>query len=55
MSFPDDFALPEGQSMSSIARQVGNAVPPLLAQRIAEALASALADAEPDASLASAA
>jgi DNA (cytosine-5)-methyltransferase 1 len=43
MSFPDDFVLPEDQSMSSIARQVGNAVPPLLARRIAEALASALA------------
>jgi DNA (cytosine-5)-methyltransferase 1 len=44
MSFPDDFVLPEDQSMSSIARQVGNAVPPLLARRIAEALASSLAD-----------
>jgi DNA (cytosine-5)-methyltransferase 1 len=44
MSFPDDFILPEDQSMSSIARQVGNAVPPLLARRIAEALASSLAD-----------
>jgi DNA (cytosine-5)-methyltransferase 1 len=44
MSFPDDFVLPEDQSMSSIARQVGNAVPPLLARRIAEALATALAD-----------
>ncbi|HEY0279835.1 MAG TPA: DNA cytosine methyltransferase [Solirubrobacterales bacterium] len=44
MSFPDDFALPEDQSMSSIARQVGNAVPPLLARRIAEALAAALAE-----------
>jgi DNA (cytosine-5)-methyltransferase 1 len=44
MSFPDDFVLPEDQSMSSIARQVGNAVPPLLARRIAEALAAALAD-----------
>jgi DNA (cytosine-5)-methyltransferase 1 len=43
MSFSDDFVLPEDQSMSSIARQVGNAVPPLLARRIAEALASALA------------
>ncbi|OJU83808.1 MAG: hypothetical protein BGO11_06130, partial [Solirubrobacterales bacterium 70-9] len=43
MSFPDDFVLPEDQSMSSIARQVGNAVPPLLAQRIAESLAAALA------------
>jgi DNA (cytosine-5)-methyltransferase 1 len=43
MSFPDDFVLPESQAMSSIARQVGNAVPPLLARRIAEALAAALA------------
>ncbi|HTR74199.1 MAG TPA: DNA cytosine methyltransferase [Solirubrobacterales bacterium] len=42
MSFPDDFVLPEDQSMSSIARQVGNAVPPLLARRIAEALAASL-------------
>jgi DNA (cytosine-5)-methyltransferase 1 len=47
MSFPDDFVLPEDQSMSSVARQVGNAVPPLLARRIAEALAAALAEAEP--------
>jgi DNA (cytosine-5)-methyltransferase 1 len=46
MSFPDDFVLPEDQAMSSIARQVGNAVPPLLAQRIAESLAAALAVAE---------
>ncbi len=46
MSFPDDFLLPENQSMSSIARQVGNAVPPLLARSIAEALASALAGAD---------
>jgi DNA (cytosine-5)-methyltransferase 1 len=44
MSFPDDFLLPEDQSMSSVARQVGNAVPPLLAQRIAEAMATALGD-----------
>jgi DNA (cytosine-5)-methyltransferase 1 len=42
MSFPEDFVLPEDQSMSSIARQVGNAVPPLLARRIAEALATSL-------------
>ncbi len=42
MTFPDDFALPEDQAMTSVARQVGNAVPPLLAQRIAEALAGHL-------------
>ncbi len=42
MSFPDDFVLPEDQSMSSVARQVGNAVPPLLARRLAEALAASL-------------
>jgi DNA (cytosine-5)-methyltransferase 1 len=45
MSFPDDFALPEHQTMTRVARQIGNAVPPLLARRIAEALAEAL-DAE---------
>ena len=38
MSFPDDFVLPEEQAMTSVARQVGNAVPPLLAQRIADCL-----------------
>ncbi|MBS1894785.1 MAG: DNA cytosine methyltransferase [Actinobacteria bacterium] len=42
MSFPDDFILPEDQAMSSVARQVGNAVPPLLARRIAESLATSL-------------
>jgi DNA (cytosine-5)-methyltransferase 1 len=49
MSFPDDFLLPEDQSMSSIARQVGNAVPPLLARRIAEALAASLRSEVPSA------
>lgn len=39
MSFDDSFVFPEHQSMTSVARQVGNAVPPLLARRIAEALA----------------
>lgn len=38
MSMPDDFLLPEHQAMTSVARQIGNAVPTLLAQRIAEAL-----------------
>jgi DNA (cytosine-5)-methyltransferase 1 len=54
MSFPDDFVLPEHQSMTSVARQVGNAVPPLLARRIAQALADAL-DASQAADLRSAA
>jgi DNA (cytosine-5)-methyltransferase 1 len=42
MSFDDDFVLPLDQSMTSIARQVGNAVPPLLARRIAEVVAAQL-------------
>jgi DNA (cytosine-5)-methyltransferase 1 len=42
MSFPDDFILPEDQRMTSIARQIGNAVPPVLARLIADALAAAL-------------
>jgi site-specific DNA-cytosine methylase len=39
MSFPDDFVLPEDQSMTSIAKQVGNAVPPLLARHLAKTIA----------------
>ena len=42
MSFEDDFVLPTDQSMTSVARQIGNAVPPLLARRIADALAAHL-------------
>jgi len=42
MSFPDDFVFPETQSMTAVARQVGNAVPCLLAARIGEHLAAAL-------------
>jgi DNA (cytosine-5)-methyltransferase 1 len=42
MSFEDDFVLPTDQSMTSIARQIGNAVPPLLARRIADAVAAHL-------------
>jgi len=42
MSFPDDFILPEDQSMTSVARQIGNAVPCLLAQCIAAELARSL-------------
>jgi DNA (cytosine-5)-methyltransferase 1 len=42
MSFPDDFVLLDDQPMTAVARQVGNAVPPLMAQRLAEAIAIAL-------------
>jgi DNA (cytosine-5)-methyltransferase 1 len=42
MSFPDDFVFLEAQSMTSVARQIGNAVPPLLAQRIGQSLAAEL-------------
>ena len=44
MSFSDDFVFPALQSMTVVARQIGNAVPPLLAWRISEALAAALDD-----------
>lgn len=43
MSFTDEFVLPDDQSMTSVARQLGNAVPPLLARCIAKALAEHLA------------
>jgi DNA (cytosine-5)-methyltransferase 1 len=42
MSIPDDFVLPDDQSMTSIGRQIGNALPPLLACRLAEAIADSL-------------
>src|SRR5205823_4449535 len=42
MSFPDDFSFPADQPMTSVAKQIGNAVPPLLAQRIAATVAVAL-------------
>jgi DNA (cytosine-5)-methyltransferase 1 len=35
MTFPDDFVFLEDQPMTSVAKQVGNAVPPLLARSIA--------------------
>lgn len=40
--FPDDFLFPESQSMTSVAKQIGNAVPPPFAERIAVALIGAL-------------
>jgi DNA (cytosine-5)-methyltransferase 1 len=36
--FPDDFVFPGQQSMTSVAKQIGNAVPPMLAERLAEGL-----------------
>lgn len=44
MTFRDEFVFPEDQSMTSVARQIGNAVPPLLARRIADAISALLAD-----------
>jgi DNA (cytosine-5)-methyltransferase 1 len=42
MSFPDGFVFPEEQSMTAIARQIGNAVPPLLAAHVAVSIAALL-------------
>jgi DNA (cytosine-5)-methyltransferase 1 len=42
MSFSDGFVFPKDQSMTAVARQIGNAVPPLLAERLAESVAAAL-------------
>jgi DNA (cytosine-5)-methyltransferase 1 len=40
MTFPDDFAFPDKQPMTSVAKQIGNAVCPRLAERVAETLAA---------------
>jgi DNA (cytosine-5)-methyltransferase 1 len=45
-TLPDDFVLPEDQPMTAIAKQVGNAVPSLLASAIAACLAPALKERE---------
>lgn len=42
MAFPDDFVFPESQPMTSVAKQIGNAVCPVLALRIGETLAASL-------------
>jgi DNA (cytosine-5)-methyltransferase 1 len=42
MSFPSHHKLPEDQPMTAIARQIGNAVPPLMARRLAEPIAALL-------------
>jgi DNA (cytosine-5)-methyltransferase 1 len=41
-SFPDDFVFPVHQSMTAVAKQIGNAVAPLLAERVAELVAAQL-------------
>jgi DNA (cytosine-5)-methyltransferase 1 len=43
MSFEDDFVFPEEQSMTHVAKQIGNAVPPLLARAIAASVSEQLA------------
>ena len=45
MSFPDSFELPEDQPMTTVAKQVGNAVPPKLAERVARLVAAQLDEA----------
>jgi DNA (cytosine-5)-methyltransferase 1 len=52
MSFSDSFEFPEEQAMTSVAKQIGNAVPPLLAQRIAEGLVESFAAIPVDAGIA---
>ncbi len=42
MSFPDSFRWSDDQSLTSVGRQVGNAVPPMLARSLAEAIAEHL-------------
>lgn len=42
MSFPRHHKLPEDQPMTAIARQIGNAVPPLMARLLAEPIARSL-------------
>lgn len=50
-TFPDDFEFPADQAMTAVAKQIGNAVPPLLARRVGEAVAVHLADAANTASI----
>lgn len=42
MSFPATFVFPEHQSMTAVGRQIGNAVPPLLARAIGASIATSL-------------
>ena len=45
MTFSDSFQFPESQSMTSVARQIGNAVPPRMSAVLGEAIADHLASA----------
>lgn len=47
MTFPDNFVFPEEQPMTAVAKQIGNAVPPLLARTIADTLCTSLSAAAP--------
>jgi DNA (cytosine-5)-methyltransferase 1 len=47
--FLDSFIFPESQSMTSVAKQIGNAVPPPLAARLADAVLGRLRDVTPEA------
>jgi DNA (cytosine-5)-methyltransferase 1 len=42
MSFPDDFIFPDGHKWTEVAKQIGNAVPPVLATAVAHVLAESL-------------
>jgi DNA (cytosine-5)-methyltransferase 1 len=42
-SFQDGFRFPEGQTLTSVGRQIGNAMPPRLALAMARAIAKNLA------------
>jgi DNA (cytosine-5)-methyltransferase 1 len=45
MSFPSCFVFPEHESMTAVGRQIGNAVPPLLARAIGEGIILSLGSA----------
>ncbi len=47
MTFEDSFRFPDDQPMTAVAKQIGNAVPPLLAQVIAATLVEALDGSSP--------
>ena len=46
--FPDSFIFPDHHSMTSVAKQIGNAVPPPLATRLAEAALDRMRAVAPD-------